>query len=102
MPGRDLGTIRKINLLETMMVAHGVAWIRETLMHYFVLNGALELDVKHFAKRRCQRGGYSVYRDGSGRVVAGFRDIERAELFLNLFDDAVEREFDAPAKQEAA
>lgn len=71
-------------------------------MHYFVLNGGLEPDVKHFAKRRCQRGAAAVYRDNSGRVVAGFRDIERAHLFLNLFDGAIEREFDAPSKQEAA
>jgi len=70
-------------------------------MHYFVLNGALELDVRHFAKRRCPRGGYVVYRDGDGSVVVGFRDGERAELFLNLFDGEIERVFDAPAQRAA-
>jgi hypothetical protein len=70
-------------------------------MHYFVLNGALEPDVKHFAKRRCPPGGYIVYRDGDGSAVVGFRDSDRAELFLNLFDGEIERAFDAPARKAA-
>lgn len=71
-------------------------------MHYFVLNGELEPEVKLFAKRRCQRGSYVVYRDSEGNAVAGFRDMDRAEFFLNLFDDEIEREFDAPARKQAA
>jgi hypothetical protein len=85
-----------------MIVVHGIAQLRETLMHYFVLNGALEPDVKVFAKRRCRRGGCTVYRDTDGRAVAGFRDMDRAAFFLNLFDGEIEHEFEAPAKKEAA
>jgi hypothetical protein len=100
-PARQQGTIRKINLLETMMAAYSVAQLRGNSMYYFVLNGALEPDVKHFAKRRCPRGGYVVYRDGDGSAVVGFRDGDRAELFLNLFDGEIERAFDAPARKAA-
>ena len=71
-------------------------------MHYFVLNGELEPDVKLFGKRRCRRGDYVVYRDADGKAVAGFRDPDRAELFLNLFDGEIDRQFDAPAKKAAA
>jgi hypothetical protein len=71
-------------------------------MHYFVLNGKLEPDVKHFAKRRCPPGGYVVHRDGVGGMVVGFRNADRAELFLNLFDGEIERTFEAPAKKAAA
>ena len=70
-------------------------------MFYFVLNGELEPDVKFFAKRRCRRGDYVVYRDTDGKSVAGFRDEDRASLFLNLFDDEIERHFEAPAKKAA-
>ena len=71
-------------------------------MRYFVLNGQIEPDVKLFAKRRCKRGDYVVYRDTDGKTVAGFRDTDRAEFFLNLFDGEIEREYDAPTRKVAA
>jgi hypothetical protein len=72
-------------------------------MFYFVLDGALEPDVRHYAARRCRPGDYVVYRDQSGKVVAGFGDEDRATLFLNLFDDEIERSFfEGRARQSAA
>jgi hypothetical protein len=71
-------------------------------MFYFVLDGALEPDVRHYAKRRCRPGDYVVYRDQSGKVVAGFDDLDRATLFLNLFDDEIERSYEGRARQSAA
>ena len=71
-------------------------------MFYYVLDGGLEPDVKLYAKRRCGRTDCVVYRDADGKVVAGFREEDRAQLFLNLFDDAIERSYRAPAGKAAA
>lgn len=75
---------------------------RELPMFYYVLRGDLERDVRHYARRRCVPGEYALYRDRQGNVVVGFHDEDRATLFLNLFDDEIERSFEATAKQTAA
>jgi hypothetical protein len=71
-------------------------------MFYYVLDGALEPDVKAYARRRCRPGEYSIHRTQNGSVVAGFREEDRATLFLNLFDEEIQESYEGSERQSAA
>jgi hypothetical protein len=61
-------------------------------MIYYVLRSDLEQDVRHYATRRCRPGDCEIERGGA--LTVAFRDEDRATLFLNLFDDEIERSFE--------
>jgi hypothetical protein len=69
---------------------------------YFLVDGNIEPEVKLYARRHCKQGGCVVRRQPEGHVTVGFRDQDRAALFLGLFEDEVERAFEAPTSQQAA
>jgi hypothetical protein len=68
-------------------------------MFYYVLNNALERDVKQYAHRHCRPGDCVIQR--SGMLTVAFGDEDRARLFLNLFDDEIEHSFELPGRSAA-
>lgn len=71
-------------------------------MFCHVLNGELEPDVARHAARYCRPGAYIIDRDEIGQVIIGFRDEDRAMLFLNLFEGEIMQSFEAHPEQSAA
>lgn len=71
-------------------------------MFYFLVDDNIEPEVKLYARRHCKQGDCVMRRQSEGRVAVGFRDQDRAALFLGLFEDEIERSFEAPASQQAA
>jgi hypothetical protein len=71
-------------------------------MFYYVLDGSLETDVTEYTRRRCRPGEYAIHRTRNGSVVAGFREEDRATLFLNLFDEEIEDSYEGSERQSAA
>jgi hypothetical protein len=69
---------------------------------YFLVGDDIEPEVKLYASRRCKHGDCVVQRQSEGRVAVGFRDQDRAALFLGLFEDKIERSFETPARKQAA
>ncbi len=71
-------------------------------MHYFLVRDDVEPEVRLYARRHCRQGDCVVDRRSEGRVAVGFRDQDRAALFLNLFEEEIVRSFEVPARQQAA
>jgi hypothetical protein len=68
-------------------------------MFYYVLRSDLEQDVRHFATRYCLPGDCVIERNGA--LTVAFREEDRATLFLNLFDDEIQRSFEVADRSAA-
>jgi len=62
-------------------------------MYYYLLKAELEADVITFTRRHCTRRDGFIRRNENGQVVVRFTNEDRAHLFLNLFDDEIDRSF---------
>jgi hypothetical protein len=72
------------------------SFIEEPPVFYYVLPAALEPEMRLYAACLSKQVSRFIRRDGDGKVVVGFSDQDRASLFLNLFENEIERAFKAP------
>lgn len=94
---RSLDTTDKANEEQVRVSLRG-----KYSMFYHVLRADLEPDVTLFATRHCNAGDHLVCRQGDGTILVGFRDEDKAMLFLNLFDGEIERSFHVPKRDKLA
>lgn len=63
-------------------------------MFFYVLPDELRPEVAYYARHHCAPGRYVIRVGRNGTVMIGLHDEDRAQLFLNLFDNEIEEGFE--------